>query len=51
MGCCEHGNELSASVTGGIFFYWLRVCYRLKKESAVQSWLLIDTIHSLYLNI
>jgi hypothetical protein len=33
-GCCEHGNEPSGSVKGGVFLDYLSDCWLLKKDSA-----------------
>jgi hypothetical protein len=33
-GSCEHGNELSASIKGGGFLYWLRYYWLLKDSAA-----------------
>jgi hypothetical protein len=34
MGCCEHGNEPSGSMTGGKYRIYMIYCYLFKKDSA-----------------
>jgi hypothetical protein len=36
-GSCEHGNEPSGSVKGGVFLDQLSGCWLLKKDSASCS--------------
>jgi hypothetical protein len=37
-GCCQHGNEFSGFIKGGVFFDQLRDCQLIKKDSVPRGY-------------